>query len=124
MMNKKYKPPEISTSDLKTPVTFFEYQPVNGPEPNEEEKTILHKCYALVYNPSMKDREILKTNETKQGLTIKIRDTKGEYLANNNHFVEIGDYRYPNKIWNVIDVSYGFEDNRFLKIVLGDPHDS
>ena len=78
---------------------------------------------AQIYNPSMKDIEILRIHETKEGLTLKVRDTIGEYKPTNKHFVEIQDYRYGNKIWNILDVAYDFEDNRFNKIVLGDPHE-
>jgi len=118
-----YRPPKINTGDLRIPVVFFEYEPATGPEPGETEKQELHRCYALIYNPSMKDREILKVNETKEGLTLKIRDAKEEFVPTNKCFVEVLDYRYQNRIWNVIDVSYDFEDNRFIKLVLGEPNE-
>ncbi len=116
----KYKPPRITTGDLRTPVVFFEYVPNDGPEPGQNKKEILHECMAQIYKPSMKDIEILKVNDTADGMTLQVRDTKGAYTPTNKHYVEILDYRYKKKVWNVIDVSYDFEDNRFIKIVLGD----
>lgn len=122
-MKQKYKPKEITTGDLRTPVVFFEYKPSKGPEPGETKKKELHKCFALAYNPSMKDIEIMKVTDTKEALTIKIRDPKQDYQPTNKHFVEIQDYRYPGKIFNIIDVAYDMENNEFIKIILGNPHE-
>lgn len=121
--NQKYKPKEITTGDLRTPVVFFEFKPGKGPEPGDVKRKELFKCFALAYNPSMKDIEIIKATETKEGLTIKIRDPKQDYQPTNKHFVEVQDYRYENKIFNVVDVSYDLENNEFIKIILGNPHE-
>lgn len=121
-MNKiefNYKPKKISTGDLRTPVLFFEYKPKDGPDPGEVEKALLHECHAEIYSPSMKDLEILKSKETKQALTINIRDSKGQYVPTNKHFVEINDYRYKGIVWNVVDVVYDMQDNSFIKLILG-----
>ena len=68
----------------------------------------------------MKDMEILSVKGTKEGLTIKIRDPHEDYIALNTDFVKVDDYRYgTEKEWNIVDVSFDFEDNRFVKIVLG-----
>lgn len=115
----EYKKPKIGNGSLRTPVTFFKYKPVSGPEPGEEEQDILHESMAEIYNPSMKDIQILESKETKEGVTINIRDTKGAYSPSNKHFVEIGDYRYKGKIWNVLDVRHDFERNGFITILLG-----
>lgn len=123
MKKQAYKPPRIKTNDLRTLVTFFEYKPIKGPEPGEVEKQELHKCYAQLYNPSMKDLEILKAHDTTEGLTMKIRDTKGEYTPTNKHFVEIHDYRYKNKVWNILEVAYDLENNDFNKVTLGEAHE-
>lgn len=115
----KYKPKQTSSGDLRTPVTFFDYKPKDGPDPEETEKSTLHKCHAEIYSPSMKDLEKLKSSETKQALTIKIRDSKGEYVPSNKHFVEINDYRYRGITWNIIDVVFDMTDNSFIKLILG-----
>lgn len=115
----QYKAPKIKTSDLRTPIRFFEYAPSTGPEPGEEEKRVLHECFAEVYNPSMKDMELMNTVGTKQGVSVNIRDTKGGFVPNNDHFAEILDYRYKGVLWNVVDVKSDLQNNAFTKIILG-----
>lgn len=52
--------------NLKIARIFFQY--INkGPYPDEEEKMKLYSCFCKIYNPSMKDREILKATESKSG---------------------------------------------------------
>lgn len=114
-----YQRPKIVAGDLRTPVTFFEYQPSSGPDPSDEEKKELYKCTCLAYNPSMKDREILDVTGTKEAITIKIRDPFTDYLASNKHKAVLDDYRYKNKVWDVIDVVPDLENNDFVKIILG-----
>lgn len=121
-MNKpqfQYKPPKVKTGDLRTPVKFFEYTPSEGPNPDEEVKLLLHECFAEVYNPSMKDLEKLKTVSTKHAVTINIRDSKGEYVPDNKHFVELLDYRYKGTVWDILDVRYDVQENSFITILLG-----
>ena len=114
-INSKYKRPEIVAGDLNTPVTFFEFKPSNGPEPGDEQEKELYVCTALVYNPSMKDRDILGT---KEGVTIKIRDPHQSYIPTNKHKVKIQDFRYENKTWEIVDVSLDLETNSIVNIVL------
>lgn len=118
-INKKYKKPEIVAGDLNTPVTFFEFKPSDGPEPGEVQEKKLYNCTCLAYNPSSKDRDILSGKGTKEAITIKIRDPYTDYLPNNGHKVVLDDYRYKDKIWDVIDFSLDLEDNDFLKLILG-----
>lgn len=73
-INSKYIRPKIVAGDLNTPVTFFEFKPSDGPEPGDEEKETLYDCTALVYDPSIKDRDLLNGIGTKEAVTIKIRD--------------------------------------------------
>lgn len=115
----KYEPPKVQSGYLKTPVVFFEYSPNDGPEQGESVKEELHSCFAEVYNPSMKDTEKLKTVNTKQAITINIRDTKGEYVPTNKDFVEIKDYRYKDITWNIVEVRPDFEKNAFITLLLG-----
>lgn len=115
----QYKPPDANTGDLRTPVTFYEYQPCAGPEPGEQEKQVLHRCFAEVYSPSMKDIAVMELNGTKEAVTIRIRDTAGEFTPTNKHFAEIHDYRYSDKVLNVVDVRYDLKRNGFTTIVLG-----
>lgn len=110
------------TGKLNTKVAFWQYKPNSGPEPGEREKKILYKARAEVYDPSMKDLEILNGKGTKKAVTIIIRDPRGKYVPTNKHYVEIEDYRLSES-WNIIDVRPDITGNRFLTIVLGVTND-
>ncbi|MGM0260418.1 hypothetical protein IGK73_002307 [Enterococcus sp. AZ102] len=118
-INPKYKKPKIVAGALNTPVTFFEFKPTEGPDPGEIEKKELYSCTCLAYNPSSKDREILSAKGTKEAMTIKIRDPFLDYIPDNKHKVVIEDFRYKNKIWEIVEVSPDLESNQFLKLILG-----
>lgn len=121
-INSHYEKPKIVAGDLNIPVKFFEYKPVDGPEPGEQQKKELYKCTCLTYKPSMKDMDILRSKETEEGTTIKIRDPYKDYIPTNKHKVEIDDYRMIDsgvlKVWEIIDVAPDYEDSNFIKIVL------
>ncbi|WP_025728400.1 hypothetical protein [Atopobacter phocae] len=120
MNRRKYKKPSINRGDLRIPVSFYVYQPSEGPDPDEEKQRLVFKALALAYSPSTKDMNIINAKGTKEGLTIKIRDPHTDFIPNNKHKVIVDDYRYgKDKVWEVLDVSPDFEDNKFIKIVLG-----
>lgn len=106
------------TGKMNTIVYFWEYRPHKGPEPGEKEKEILYKARAEIYEPSMKDREILNGIDTKKAVTVVIRDPRRAYTPSNKHYVEINDYRLCGK-WNVIEVRNDITENRFITILLG-----
>lgn len=118
-MHPNYKRPKTDTGDLRTPVSFYIMVPGSGPEPGESKKQVLHKCMCEAYNPSMKDLSILDTMGTKEAVTIRIRDTAGEYLPTNKHSAELFDYRYCGKVFSVLDVRPDLTGNRFITILLG-----
>lgn len=118
-INPKYKPKEIVAGELNTPVSFFEFKPSDGPETGEEEKEELYNCTCLVYNPSSKDRDILSGKGTKEAVTIKIRDPYTDYLPSNKHKVILDDFRYKDKVWDIVDHAPDIENNDFVKIILG-----
>ena len=118
-INPNYKPKKITAGALNTPVSFFEFKPSDGPEPGEEEKKELYNCTCLVYNPSSKDRDILQSKGTKEAVTIKIRDPYTDYLPSNKHKVILDDFRYKDKVWDIVDHAPDIENNDFVKIILG-----
>lgn len=118
-INSNYKPKKITAGALNTPVSFFEFKPSDGPEPGEEEKEELYNCTCLVYNPSSKDRDILSGKGTKEAVTIKIRDPYMDYLPSNKHKVILDDFRYKDKVWDIVDHAPDIENNDFVKIILG-----
>ncbi|WP_461240654.1 hypothetical protein [Paucilactobacillus sp. N302-9] len=119
----KYQIPEIKTSQLNTLVYFYS-QNSNGPEPGTHKGDELFHCLALAYDPSSKDQVVLDAHSVTEGLTIKIPDPLGDYIPSTSDLVEIQDYRYQNsdktfKQWNIVEVAHDFENNRFVKIILG-----
>lgn len=105
------------TGKLNTKIKFWEYKPSKGPEPGEQEKKVLFRTRAEVYDPSMKDLEILNGKGTKKAVTMVIRDPRSKYMPLNKHYVEILDYRLAGQ-WNIVDVRNDFTDNRFITILL------
>ena len=118
-IHPNYKKPKITSGDLDTPVIFFGYEPSNSPEPEEQEKNVLHSCFAEIYSSSMKDMEIVKSSgkATKQTVTINIRDPDIDYLPSNKHKAKLEDIRYKGVIWELIDVAA--PKDGFIKIILG-----
>lgn len=119
MISFKYKQPETDSGSLRTPATFYEFTPDNGPEPGQNKKNTLHECFAEIYNPSMKDMEIMKATGTKEAITLRIRDAGKEYVPTNKHFFEVSDYRYTGKVFNIISVAPDIQNNKFIKVIGG-----
>lgn len=118
-INPKYKPPKTGAGELKTPVSFYAKKST-GPDPNaSEELEELYKCTAEIYNPSMKDREVMKVNEVKQGVTIIIRDPMTTYIPRNNHLVNIEDFRYKDITWEIVEIRPDIQNSQFITILLG-----
>lgn len=113
----KYKPPETDSGALRTPVTFYKLIPSPGPEPGEEVEDELHKCFAEIYSPSMKDMEIMNTVGAKTAITLRIRDPGTDYMPTTKHFLIADDYRFKGKVFNIIHVAPDIANNRFIKII-------
>lgn len=123
-INPKYKKEKVTAGDLNTPVTFFVKDSDGGFFPGSDEKENVYECFALIYNPSMKDLEVLNSKGTKEGMTIKIRDPHEDYMPTNKHLVVIHDFRYgPKKEMEIVDVSPDIEHNDFIKIIVGMTND-
>ncbi|WP_292009321.1 hypothetical protein [Chryseobacterium sp.] len=118
-IDPKYKRQKTGAGELRTPVFFYEYVPADGPEPGDEEQKSLYEAMAEVYNPSMKDWELLNTKNTKRAVTINIRDPLLDYQPTNKHVVELDDIHFAGIRWNVIDVQPSPRDSRLIKIILG-----
>jgi len=113
----EYKKPLAKGSDLNNQISFYESVPNEGPEPGESKDTVLYTCWANVKTVWMKDHEQAKTNGTLEDLTIIIRDTGGQFVPNNKHYVSVesfGDKRY-----NVKSVQPDLRDKRFIVVVVG-----
>jgi len=107
---------------LNTRIQFFEYAPNDGPEPGESEKLKLWECWAEVYEPSMKDHESLRTTNVLSAVTIRIRDTRGEFIPRNEHYMSVLDDAYSDGKgdyvrFNINKIQPDVKDKRFIKVV-------
>lgn len=113
----KYKPPRVNTGDLRTLVTFFKFQPNDGPLPGESKKETLYKSWAKVDRVWLKDLELAKANGTLSDVTITIRDPQAEYIPTNLHYLEIDAKEYENITYNIKTVQPNLQDRRFIDII-------
>lgn len=117
MWKNEYKPPRLRSGDLRTPVTFYEYQENDGPMPGEKPKKHLFKCLAKVDEMWLKDMEVAKQNGTISDVTIIIRDPIGSYVPTNKHYLSIDDPIYKDNRYNIKHVQPDVQDRSFINIV-------
>lgn len=115
----KYRPPRVHTGELRTPVIFYEYQPNPGPEPGEQEKRILFRCFGSIEKVWMRDLEQAKANGTLTDITISIRDPQADYIPTNKHYVEIDMAEYRGKRFGIKDARPDPQNHRFIRIIAG-----
>lgn len=103
--------------DLKTRITFYEFQPNYGPEPGEGEARTLYSCFAAVDKVWLRDLEQAKANNTLEDLTIVIRDPRGDFIPNTKMYIGIDDGRYYGKRYNVKSIQPDLQDGRFMRVI-------
>jgi len=116
-MNIEYKRPRITSGDLKTPVHFYEYAPNPGPEPGEQKTKTLYECFGRIDEVWSRDVEQAKANDSLSDLTITIRDTHGEYIPDNKHYVEVDYSVYKGRHYNIKDVQPDAQNRDFIKVI-------
>ncbi|WP_241198742.1 phage head completion protein [Cytobacillus horneckiae] len=102
---------------MNTRVTFYEFEPNDGPEPGEKKKKVLYRSWAKVDEVWLKDIEVAKSNGTLSDVTITIRDPRKEYRPTNKHYLSIQSDYYLNKVFNVKHVQPDLQNKRFIRIV-------
>ncbi|WP_407270600.1 phage head-tail adapter protein [Radiobacillus sp. PE A8.2] len=117
MRKFEYKPPRVHSGELRTPITFYEYAPNQGPEPGETEKQTLHECMGKITEVWMKDVELAKSNGTLSDITITIRDPLDDYFATDKHYISINHPQYRNNRYNVKHVQPDPQNNRLINII-------
>lgn len=127
IQKNKYVPKKTGSGDLRTPVSFYKYKPSNGPDPGEEESEKLFECFCEVYAASSKDIEILSTGSekgqlkfinTKNAITIRIRDSFGDFYPSTEDYAELADYRFKNIRFTIIDIRPDMVEQDFITILL------
>lgn len=112
----KYKEPRASSGDLRTPITFYEYKPKDGPEPGEAEKAVLFETWAKIDHVWLRDLEQAKANKTLSDVTVTIRNPRGDYFPTNKHYLSIHAPGYEARRYNVQHVQAD-TDGAFLTII-------
>lgn len=108
---------QTTCGDLSTPVAFYKMGLPSGLDLTEKEE-LVYQTYAEVYNPSMKDIEVMNAHDIKKAMTLKIRDPFQTYQPQNRHKVIIKDERYQHGFWEIVEIRPDFHDRRFITILL------
>jgi len=119
MREFKYKQPRVHNGELRTRVTFYEYEPNDGPMPGEKEKKILYETWAKIDTVWMKDLEVAKSNGTLSDLTITIRDPRGSYFPSNKHYVQVRSPEYEHLVYNIKQAQADLQNRDFLRVIAG-----
>lgn len=105
---------KTTTRSLSTPVIFYQATKTS-PEPNSKKLVEVYKTFAEVYNPSIKDIEIMNAQGVQNAVTINIRNTQGYFFPTLDHIVTLNHPFYKNTEFNIIDIA---PSNDFIKMIL------
>lgn len=119
----KYKKPETNTSELRTPVEFYNSKVLEGLDGRDVGFEKVFYTFAKVYSPSMKDIEISTGKSMVAKMTLRIRDPLTSYQPDVRHFVKVMDQRLQGKHWNIIDVRPDYDNRDFLIVIIGGGRD-
>ncbi|SEQ23552.1 hypothetical protein SAMN05216232_1987 [Virgibacillus subterraneus] len=117
MRKFEYKPPRVHSGELRTPVIFYQYVPIEGPYPGEEVKQVLYSPWAKIDEVWLRDVELAKSNGTLSDVTIIIRDPQGDYIPTNKHYVEIDAPEYKGKHFNVKQAQPDMQNKAFINVI-------
>jgi hypothetical protein len=117
MRQFKYKEPRKHSGELRTAVTFYEYEDIPGPYPGERAKSTLFECWSAVDQVWLRDMEQAKANGTLSDLTITIRDPGEDYRPKNKHYVQVHEPEYEHLRYNIRTAQPNLKDRRFIDIV-------
>lgn len=118
MIEFKYRKTRVNNGDLRTPVIFYEYRPKkDSPYPDEMEYEKIYECWTKVDTVWLKDLETAKVNNTISDVTLTIRDTQGEYIPTNKHFLKIDTIEYKDFVYNIDSIQPDLQNRDFITIV-------
>lgn len=117
-MRTKFKKPFITTKKLNTWVQFYEYIDNEGPEAGQKRKQRLYECWAYVPRWKMTELQQAIDSGTEHDVKIFIRETHGEYIPKDTHYVSI-DSPYIQQDLNIKIVQPDVENEQFLMLQAG-----
>lgn len=118
-MRPQYERPRVENGDLRTLVRFYSYQPNEGPEPGESKQRLEYKTYAKIDEVWSRDVAQAKNNNTLSDITITIRDTRGEYVPSNKHYIDVDLIEYKDKHYNIKHIQPDPQNRDFIKVIAG-----
>lgn len=105
-------------NEMKDKVSFVSFKKT-GPYPEDEDKDVeLYSSFAKIYNPSIKDLEIMKSTEYVKGLSVIIRDPYRAYEISNKHFIKVSNKYYGNKYFNIIEIRPNTPIDNYITLLL------
>lgn len=117
-VKSKFKKPYITTKKLNTMIHFYEYQENEGPEAGVKRKERLYSCWAFVPRWKMTELQEAIANGTEHDVKIFIRETYGQYIPDETHYVEI-ESPYIKQDLNIKLVQPDVENEKFLMLTAG-----
>ena len=117
MIKFEHRKKRVNNGELRTPVIFYEYKPVEGPYPDEEELRKLYSCWAKVDSVWLRDIETAKQNGTESDITITIREPMQEFIPTNKHFIKIETFDYQHLVYNITSSQPDLQHRDFITIV-------
>lgn len=118
MRKFEFRHPRVHSGELRTPVKFYEYRPKkDSPYPDEYEYALLYQCWAKIDQVWLKDLEQAKASGTVSDVTLIIRDTQGEYIPTNKHYVWIDAIEYKDLVYNIQSSQPDLQNRDFINIV-------
>lgn len=115
----RYRGSRLNSGDLRTPISFYEYAPSEGPEAGEEESRVLYECFADVQKVFLRDMEVAKSNGTLEDITVKIRDPLEDFLPDTAHYIGVNDRHYFGKRYNVKSIQPDLKNAGFIIVIAG-----
>ena len=97
---------------IKYSCPFYSYQENEGPEAGVKRKVKLYSCWAYVPQWKMTELQQAISNGTEHDVKIFIRETHGQYVPNEKHYVEI-ESPYIHQDLNIKLVQPDVENEQF-----------
>lgn len=117
MRQNEYRKRRVHAGELRTPIIFYQYRPVQGPYPDQEEEVELFRCWGKVEQVWLRDLEQAKYNDTISDVTITIRDPLSDYSPTNKHFLKVDTYDYDGYIYNIQSSQPDLQHRDFITVI-------
>ena len=106
----------VQFKNFNTYLTFYDFVKT-GPYPDDLEEKEVYSCKVEKYDNSIKDRQILSTNDKTQGFTFIMRDAKRRFIPNYQHTTKVKDYRFENQLFNIYDIRFDKPKAGYITVV-------